>query len=203
MTVLASAISIFRKLKSAYWRITAPPLVALQGVKLGKKVRFYGLPILSMHAGSSITIEARASLCSVSSHTALGVAHPVILRTLTSEAEIVIGTNAGLSGTTICSASSVRIGSDVLLGADVVITDTDFHPLAPEGRRHEKDFKRIGAAPVVIEDNVFIGTGCVVLKGVRIGRGSVIGATSIVSNDIPAYVIAAGNPARVIRELAR
>jgi len=56
-------------------------------------------------------------------------------------------------------------------------------------------------APVVIEDEVFIGTSCLILKGVTIGRRSVIGAGSVVSKCIPAGVIAAGNPAKVVREL--
>lgn len=197
MTALASAISISRKLRSAFWRIFAAPIVALQGVKLGRNVRFFGLPIISLHAGSKISIEKGASLCSVSSHTALGVAHPVILRTLTATAEIEIGANTGLSGTTICAAASVKIGSDVLIGADVTIADTDFHPIAPDGRRFEKDFKKIGVAPIVIEDNVFIGTGSVILKGSHIGANSVIGARSVVSGKVPADSIAVGSPARV------
>jgi acetyltransferase-like isoleucine patch superfamily enzyme len=57
------------------------------------------------------------------------------------------------------------------------------------------------SAPVVIEDDVFIGMNCVVLKGVTIGRGSVVGAGSVVCKSLPSYIIAAGNPARVIREL--
>ena len=56
-------------------------------------------------------------------------------------------------------------------------------------------------AAVVIEDGAFIGARCIILKGVRIGRGSVIGAGSVVSRDVPAGVIAAGNPAKVVKEL--
>jgi acetyltransferase-like isoleucine patch superfamily enzyme len=84
----------------------------------------------------------------------------------------------------------------------VTITDTDFHPLDPAGRRYCKDDSRIRCAPVRLEDNVFVGAGSTILKGVTIGRNSVIGAGSIVTKSIPANVVAAGNPCRPIGKLA-
>ena len=91
----------------------------------------------------------------------------------------------------------VRIGADALFGAHVEIFDSNFHDLHPARRRG-------GAprmAPVDIAENVFMGMGVRVLKGVTIGADSVIGAGSVVTSSIPAGVIAAGNPARVVREL--
>jgi maltose O-acetyltransferase len=91
----------------------------------------------------------------------------------------------------------IRIGSDCLFGAEVQIFDSDFHQLDPA--------QRVGGTPqtaaVEIGDNVFAGMGVKILKGVTIGSDSVIGAGSVVTKSIPAGVIAAGNPARVIREL--
>ena len=91
----------------------------------------------------------------------------------------------------------IRIGSDCLFGAEVQIFDSDFHQLDPA--------HRVGGTPktaaVEIGDNVFAGMGVKILKGVTIGDDSVIGAGSVVTSSIPAGVIAAGNPARVIREL--
>jgi acetyltransferase-like isoleucine patch superfamily enzyme len=91
----------------------------------------------------------------------------------------------------------IRIGSDCLFGAEVQIFDSDFHDLDPA--------RRVGGIPrtaaVEIGDNVFAGMGVKILKGVTIGDDSVIGAGSVVTGSIPAGVIAAGNPARVIREL--
>ena len=60
---------------------------------------------------------------------------------------------------------------------------------------------RVASKPIVIEDECWIGGGCVVLAGVTIGRGSVIGAGSVVTKDIPPYCVAVGNPCRVIREI--
>jgi len=89
-----------------------------------------------------------------------------------------------------------------MLGANVTIADTDFHALEPRGRRFNKNPEAIGSAPVRIQDNVFVGTGAYILKGVTIGANSVVGAGSVVTSSIPADVIAAGNPARVIRRLS-
>lgn len=91
----------------------------------------------------------------------------------------------------------IRIGKDCLFGAEIQIFDSDFHELTP-GRR-------VGGTPktalVEIGDRIFAGMGVKILKGVTIGDDSVIGAGSVVTSSIPAGVIAAGNPARVIREL--
>jgi acetyltransferase-like isoleucine patch superfamily enzyme len=142
-------------------------------------------------------------LCSKAEYTDLGVSRPCVIRTLRPDARIRIGRDTGISGAAICAASSIDIGKECLLGAGVVIADTDFHPIAPRGRRFAKNYDSIGAMPVVIEDNVFIGANTIVLKGVRIGRNSVIGAGSVVSADIPADVVAAGVPARVLKSLGQ
>ena len=94
---------------------------------------------------------------------------------------------------------SVIIGDNCLIGADVTFTDTDFHPITPNNRRFSR--VNVGVKPVVIEDNVFIGTKSIILKGVTIGENSIIGAGSVVVNSIPKNVIAAGNPCRVIRDI--
>ena len=96
-----------------------------------------------------------------------------------------------------CEGAGIKIGADGLFGADVEIFDSDFHDLHPE-RRHDGDQRML---PVVIGDNVYVGMGVRILKGASIGDHSVIGAGSVVTGAIPAGVIAAGNPARVIREL--
>jgi acetyltransferase-like isoleucine patch superfamily enzyme len=84
-----------------------------------------------------------------------------------------------------------------------MIFDTDFHPVEPLGRRYQTpDWENI-SAPVLIGSDVFLGARSIVMKGVTIGSGSVIGAGSIVTKDIPANVVAAGNPAKVIRQITR
>lgn len=97
----------------------------------------------------------------------------------------------------IFSEKRVSIGSRCLIGDSVMIMDSDFHDLSPEGRH----FGPASVEPVVIEDNVFIGSRAIILKGVTIGRDSVIGAGSVVTRSIPPRMVAAGNPAKVLRPL--
>jgi acetyltransferase-like isoleucine patch superfamily enzyme len=91
----------------------------------------------------------------------------------------------------------IRIGARALLGSGVTIYDSDFHDLRPNRRREG----RPRMAPVELGEDVFVGDGVKILKGVSIGAHSVIGAGSVVTSSIPAGVIVAGNPARVIRAL--
>lgn len=93
--------------------------------------------------------------------------------------------------------AGIRIGRDGLFGANVEIFDSNFHDLDPARRRTGRQ----RMAPVDIGDNVFVGMGVKILKGVTIGADSVIGAGAVVSSSIPSGIVAAGNPARVIREL--
>jgi acetyltransferase-like isoleucine patch superfamily enzyme len=110
---------------------------------------------------------------------------------------ILISDGSGFSGTIINAAKSITIGKDVLCGANCTICDNDRHPLDPLNRKNNLQFEN---APIVIEDNVFLGMNSVVLKGVRIGKGTVVAANSIVTNSLPQNVLAGGTPARVIRE---
>jgi len=175
--------------------------VRLTGAKVGAGVRCYGMPIVSLHKDSEIVIGDDCELCSRSDTTNLGVNHSIVLRTLRPGAVIVIGNNTGISGGSICAAVRVEIGNECLLGANVTISDTDFHPIVPNDRRYNVSPQDIAAAPVIIEDNVFIGTGAIILKGVRVGRNSVVGAGAVVTKDVPDNSIVAGNPAKFIKNL--
>src|SRR5689334_4708222 len=90
----------------------------------------------------------------------------------------------------------IRIGNGVMIAPSVTLTTTG-HPIHPALR---EDFRRF-SEPIVIEDRVWIGSNAVVLPGVRIGYGSVIGAGSVVSRDIPPMTVAVGVPCRAVREI--
>ncbi len=170
-----------------------------EGVTLAEQVRLHGRPVVSVADGSRIVVGEGTVLTSWSSRTALGVNHPVVLRTLRRGAIIDIGRSVGISGGSICAALEVTIGDGTLLGANVTIADTDFHPVRHADRRHAPMPEPRPDDGVRIGRNVFIGTGAVVLKGSRVGDDSVIGAGAVVSGVVPASAVFAGNPAREIR----
>jgi acetyltransferase-like isoleucine patch superfamily enzyme len=99
------------------------------------------------------------------------------------------------------AAAGVTVGADTLIATGTSIRDNDGHPLDPEARRSRRPIDPADAAPVVIGQNVWIGSECLILKGVTIGDNAVIGACSVVTSDIPANCIAVGAPARVLRRL--
>jgi acetyltransferase-like isoleucine patch superfamily enzyme len=161
--------------------------------------RIYGLPLIQRYGGSTIRIGRQLQMRNWLGSNPLGVNHRSILATWSAEASIKIGDQAGLTGTTICAQTSIKIGHRVRFGANSTVVDTDFHPLVVADRLRQPTSGQ--ACPVVIEDDAFIGMAAIILKGSHIGQGAVIGAGSVVTGQIPANVIAAGNPARVVREL--
>ena len=102
---------------------------------------------------------------------------------------------------TISAAKHVRIGSHVLIANGVFICDNPGHPLNPDKRRAGEPVAPEQVRPVDIGDDVWLGTNVVVMPGVRIGAGTVVGAGAVVTRDLPARVLAAGNPARVLKSL--
>jgi acetyltransferase-like isoleucine patch superfamily enzyme len=99
------------------------------------------------------------------------------------------------SGAIIRTADSISIGDDVKIGSLVSIADTDGHEIVPGAG--------IRVAPVVIGNDVWIGRGAIILPGVSVGDGAVVGAGSIVTRDVLAFSVVAGNPARLLRQLPR
>ena len=116
-------------------------------------------------------------------------------------AELIIGNNVGISQAALICHKYISIGDDVKIGGGVCIYDTYFHSLNPEIRKSNDDLKMRIEKPVIIENSVFIGTQSIILKGVTIGENSIIGAGSVVTQNVPANQIWAGNPARFIKNI--
>ncbi|GAA4722278.1 sugar O-acetyltransferase [Isoptericola chiayiensis] len=98
-------------------------------------------------------------------------------------------------GLTALDVAPITIGEDCLIGPHVQLL-TPTHPVDPEPRRAKLE----AARPITLGDNVWLGGGVVVCPGVTIGDNTVVGAGSVVTRDLPANVVAVGNPARVVRE---
>lgn len=96
----------------------------------------------------------------------------------------------------LADRANIIIGDRVSIAPRVTLV-TSSHP----NQSRIRGFAPVGAGPIVIEDDAWLGTGCVVLPGVRIGRGAVIGANSVVLSDVPSLHVVAGQPARTVREL--
>jgi len=107
-----------------------------------------------------------------------------------------LGTNVAINhGVFLLGHTGITIGDDVVLSARCMLVDGG---LALDSGRPTSDLPHSGTA-IVLEDGAWIGAGAILLAGVRIGRNSVVGAGSVVTQDIPPNSVAAGNPARVIR----
>ena len=127
--------------------------------------------------------------------------------------KITIGNNCFISFSTLIGAmDAVNIGNDVIISTNVRIFDNNNHPVEPEMRRKmsHSDFygelwewKYSKHKPVIIEDNVWIGEYAAILKGVRVGRGSIVASHSVVTKDVPEYTVVAGNPARVVKKIKK
>lgn len=166
----------------------------IKGVKIGKNVIFNGKPIINRYPNSSIHIDDGCKFNSAKFSISIGLHQFCAFATLGEDSEISFGKNCGASGLKIHAKSKVTIGNNVLLGMGCTIVDNDAHHSDLEKRNQNI----IPSRPIVIGDNVFIGIQSVILKGVTIGKNSVIGARSVVFNDIPENCIAAGNPCKVI-----
>lgn len=117
-------------------------------------------------------------------------------------AKLIIGNNSGISSAVLRCGQNIKIGDNVKIGAMTIITDTDAHSLNPILRANVKtDAINAIKRPINIKDNVFIGTSCIICKGVTIGENSIIAAGSVVTHNIPDNEIWGGNPAKFIRTI--
>lgn len=159
-----------------------------KGLKLNGKVNIINNGHVQI--GDNVTINS-------------GVQSNPISQNLTSiycskNAKVIIGNNTGISGVTLYSSVAITIGDNVLIGADTKIYDTDFHSVSYKNRLVND--VTIKSKPVSIGDFCFIGANVTILKGVKIGRGSVIAACSLVNKDVGENEIWGGNPASKLKE---
>lgn len=164
----------------------------VKGIRTLQKTYWNGFPFISKSKGSTIEIGRGCRFASRQTSNLMGVNHRCMLSTSSPCSTLQIGDRCGFTGVTIWCFEKITLGNNVRVGANVTIMDGDAHQDDPRSGEN---------SPITIEDNVWIGANTIVLKGVTIGRNTLIGAGSVVTKSIPANVLAAGNPCRVIRSL--
>ena len=157
----------------------------LRGAQLGRLVSVKGRPLFR-NDGGEVVIGSQVRIWSTIERTKLFVGRGGVL---------LIGDNTCVMGAHISASVRVEIGRNVQIAPYAIIIDDDFHDVSNLSAAGK-------SAAVLIEDDVWIATRAVVLKGVRIGRGAVVAAGAVVTKDVPPYTLVAGVPARAIRQLS-
>jgi acetyltransferase-like isoleucine patch superfamily enzyme len=133
-----------------------------------------------------------------------------LLVTETNESSLIVGDNTYIGGGTVIDCiKSISIGDDVLISYECILSDSDNHSVRysirkkdlADWKQRKHDWTTTNSKPIHISTGVWIGVRAIILKGVTIGEGSVVGAGSVVTKDVPPWTIVAGNPARIIREI--
>lgn len=173
-------------------------IARLWRIKCGKNVRIVGRAIIRSYERNAITIGDNVVFMAAQDQNLVGLVNPTIL-CANKGGRIVIGRHTGLSSPVINARKRVEIGNYVNVGGNVRIFDHDFHPLNWQARRPPQKSAEVRVKPVVIEDDCFIGTNAIILKGSHIGARSIVAAGSVVFGlDIPPDSLVKGNPAIVV-----
>jgi len=203
VSILVIAFKALRKISMIVLGVVYTPIAKvvlfLNGVQFGKDLHVNGFLKVIVTRRGSVTIGSGLRLNSGNKFNVIGRQQRCIFWV---EGSLKICDNVGMSATAIICNHQITIGSNVVIGGNTVIYDTDFHSLDSIQRCSNTEDRcnaRWGA--VIICDNVFIGAHSTILKGVTIGENSVIGACSVVSKNIPANELWAGNPAVFIRTI--
>lgn len=162
------------------------------------KVKFNGFTVLYAFPDSKITFDGGGT--SVESHplsNLLGLYQRTII-VARYGGKIEIGEHVGISGSTIYSWDSVKIGNYTRIGANCKIIDNDFHPTELEYRHKGLNKEYTRRKPIVIGNDCFIGANSIILKGTKLGNNVIVGAGSVVHGEWPDNCIIAGNPAKYI-----
>lgn len=142
---------------------------------------------MELHVGEKVTLHGSTSFFA-----AKVFAHP----------RLTIGdrTHCG-SFVNVSVGAGVHIGNDVLIANRVTLVAYDGHPMDAELRRRGVPAEAASSRPIFIDDDVWICQGAMIMKGVQVGRGSIVAADAVVVKDVPPYSVVAGNPARVVKTL--
>jgi acetyltransferase-like isoleucine patch superfamily enzyme len=187
-----SLLSIWRRFKQILFY---EPMFRYRCKSVGRHLFFEdNFPLIlgygTIHIGDDVTIGRNVTL--IASYKA------------SPDPTIKIGDRVYLGYETFMScADSISVGNRVLIAEGCSIYDNNNHPIDPDARAKNEPITKKDIAPVIIEDDVWIGANAIILKGVKIGRGSVVATGSIVTCDIPAMTVVAGNPAKIVKKISQ
>lgn len=186
-----------KKLYLFICRIISTLLIIKHKIKIGKPYTINGILVASnlgsITCGNHLTINSGGYINQINGSTRTAL----VTR---KNASIKIGNHCGISNSLLFAQQSITIDDYVMIGAGCVICDTDFHPLDFESRTQTGHNPTV-TKPVWIKEGAFIGMRSLILKGVTIGKHSIVGAGSVVTKDIPDGEIWAGNPAKFIKKI--
>lgn len=171
----------------------------IKHINVGEGVRFKGVPKLLKHDKAIIKFGRRTFINSSNRNYHINMHSKCKLHAVAAEAVIEIGEDCRIHGTCIHAIKGIKIGNNVLIAGNTQIIDSNGHILsmdAPEKRLRKKDVPK----EIIIENNVWIGANCIILKGAFIGEGAVISAGSVVKGEVPKHAIFGGNPAKLIKQ---
>lgn len=194
---------IYMILTKQYYKLRSILLLWLWGVKYGRKVLFQGKTIIRTRKKGEIVLGNNVLFNSQRITNLVGLSGPTILDTRFG-GRIEIGDRTGASSVVISSKTSVRIGSRCKIGGNVRIFDHDYHSIESEYRCTSEDRKHIRSKPVIVEDDCFIGTNAMILKGTHLGARTIVAAGSVVIGlEVPPDSMVKGNPAMVVTQAKR
>jgi acetyltransferase-like isoleucine patch superfamily enzyme len=190
--------AIHLRISFIYWTTYTHMIFWLNSVKCGRQLRAFGRAKINVSIGGKARIGERFCIRTGLFYTEVGGIGSRLL--VGPKGVLTIGNNVGMSNTTIFAEESVTIGNNVIIGGGVQIFDTNFHSTDPAIRTGGQETRNdVKTAPIIIGDNVFIGTNSIICKGVSIGDNAIIAAGSVVVRSIPANEVWGGNPAKRIK----
>ena len=192
-------IYIYTKIIQLFSKIIFQVQSMYHGIEYSSNLKVDGIINIKKSRYGSIVIGKNFVVNSRKKSNFVGITNRASFQVI-DKGSIEIGNYCGFTSTVFSSRELIRIGNHVMIGANVRIFDHDYHSLNYLDRKNPKDdSNNVKSSCIFIEDDVFIGTNSIILKGVHIGARSIIGAGSVVSiKKIPPDSIVAGNPARVL-----
>lgn len=179
----ASNLGLVFYLINGLWSLFLAKIYLRNCTSIGKMVSVNGKPVIGNLGTINLGNEVRVWSNIVQAKLYTG-----------QKGKLIVGKNSRLNGVHIDAQELVQIGDNVRIAPYTLILDSDFHDV----RDH---FAEGTSKPIYIEDDVWIASRSTILKGVRIGKGSVIAAGAVVTKDVPPFSVAAGVPAKVIKAI--